>query len=366
MADKSFRKTLIWLKDSMPEPSAVRSPTGPAAQSSRQSTTSSDAPEAVMAELAPQSQDRSRHDNAVAAVPVPPDDPGKGDSPVAMQTGAKRPLYRKRWFLYGSGCLLIVLVGPVVLSMLAFSLAAMGIVPQASRVLETAGETLWMICIALTCVTFGYRLLGRHQIHRGQPDCRTSRVYSAMKIAVPVTFILAIVCINFALLIPAFLAARAAATADSSQPTQFISRDGRYLIETPSGWQESSQLLENDALICISHFGADLHMSVNAVNRSDFVEPNLQGYAANCAAQLSQSLENSETSPWNVISVNDTPALQCEVHGEIGNVRAAYLLTCVDVTDHFCLVLAWTTRSLLEENRPVLDGITRTFRRVEN
>ena len=102
------------------------------------------------------------------------------------------------------------------------------------------------------------------------------------------------------------------------------------------------------------------------MSKSDLVEPDLRAFAASRIAQLSQSLENPETMPWNAMNFNGHPALQCEAHGEINNVRLAYLLTYVDTADHFCTILAWTTRSGFEENRMELETITSTFRHVEN
>ena len=153
-----------------------------------------------------------------------------------------------------------------------------------------------------------------------------------------------------------------------SRPVRFVSQDGRYLIETPSGWQEDRLLLDlggGHALITASDFGRDLHLAVTAVSKSDLVEPDLQAYAANGVIAFSESVENPETIPWKAMNINGLPALQCTARGEFNDVRSVFLMTYVDTGDCFCTIGACATPSEFEKYRMELETITSTFRQVE-
>ena len=66
--------------------------------------------------------------------------------------------------------------------------------------------------------------------------------------------------------------------------------------------------------------------------------------------------------PWSDTQVNGLPAVQCEARGESNGVRLAYLLTCVETSEHFCAIQAWTTRSQFDRSRAELEKTTDTFR----
>ncbi|MGB3291482.1 MAG: hypothetical protein WBB01_00660, partial [Phormidesmis sp.] len=63
-----------------------------------------------------------------------------------------------------------------------------------------------------------------------------------------------------------------------------------------------------------------------------------------------------------VSSINDKPALQYEIEGEVDGVPIVYLHTTVQGTDDYYQVVGWTTQSSYRENEDVLRNIIGSFR----
>jgi hypothetical protein len=145
---------------------------------------------------------------------------------------------------------------------------------------------------------------------------------------------------------------------------RFLDRSGRYLVQATAAWQENPQLAAQGYALVISDLAQDLHLALVVDNKQDFVQLDLQAYAARRAWQFQQVLEGWQATAWRPASLGGLPAVQCEAQGAIDNMRLAYLLTCVETRDHFCGIQAWSTASRFQANRAELAAITATFQEI--
>jgi hypothetical protein len=215
----------------------------------------------------------------------------------------------------------------------------------------------------------GYALLDKYPIHPGQPPQTVHRVrwlrnaFLAGFFLLPTASFLYVVASH----LPPELSGNDSGSSGGTTglPVRFVDRSGRYLVEAAAAWRENPQLAGQACAMGISDLARDLHLAVVIESKGDFVQPDLQAYATLWASRFPQAMDDWQMTAWKATSVGGWPAVQCEAHGALNNVRLAYLLSCVETGDHFCGIQAWSTSSRFEESRAELEAITATFQEAE-
>src|SRR5262249_40266154 len=72
-------------------------------------------------------------------------------------------------------------------------------------------------------------------------------------------------------------------------------------------------------------------------------------------------LDTPTLSAPRTLTIHNRSAIQYEIHGTSKNVRVMYILTCVDGTQNYYEVLAWTVESKADANRAILHQVSESF-----
>jgi hypothetical protein len=139
-------------------------------------------------------------------------------------------------------------------------------------------------------------------------------------------------------------------------------KDGVAQITIPEDWQEVTGLNAN-ATIQVSNAPDGMYAIVISDTKADLSSSmTLDKYADLSSRKLTGSLTNlTETGP-DSITINGEQALLYEIHGEISNLRAAYLFAMVETSGHFYQIGTWTTESKFADRRATMMSIIESLR----
>jgi hypothetical protein len=142
------------------------------------------------------------------------------------------------------------------------------------------------------------------------------------------------------------------------------STDGQSQIILPNGWKEHRKL--NDAAeLQAAHLARNLYVIVLTESKEDLDNLTLEEHSAITRGRLLESLTAYEvTDPLN-FNIKGNPAVQVEIRGQAKNYNVVYLHTTVETAKNFYQILAWTSKSGFEKNRPELERVVGSFLEVQ-
>jgi hypothetical protein len=142
-----------------------------------------------------------------------------------------------------------------------------------------------------------------------------------------------------------------------SSSTVIESKDGVSEITVPAGWSEVTEL-NNNATIQASNPAQNLYAIVITDKRANLSSSTtLASYAETTSHKLSDTLTNMTQSGPESITVDGNPGLLYEFHGEIKNIKAAYLFAVVQTSGHLHQIGTWTLESDFVEKQSIMRGI---------
>jgi hypothetical protein len=145
-------------------------------------------------------------------------------------------------------------------------------------------------------------------------------------------------------------------------PLVIDSADGVSQLTVPDGWH-TAENLNNSATIQASYPAQNLYGIVITdikANMTDSVT--LATYARDRLGKLTESLTNITITGPQAITVNGKPGLMYEVHGEISNLKAAYLFAVVETDLHFHQIGVWTLETEFAAKRSTMLGVVESLR----
>lgn len=150
---------------------------------------------------------------------------------------------------------------------------------------------------------------------------------------------------------------------NTSNTKVITSTDGLTQVTVPDNWQDNLDL--NDiASLQAGNARQELYLIVISENKSDFVDMDLEQYSEQTIGNILDSLQSSEVSEPETMTINGHQALQKEIRGVIDNLRVIYLHTSIESAENYHQVLVWTLQSQSEKGLPVLRDVVQSFTEV--
>ncbi len=150
---------------------------------------------------------------------------------------------------------------------------------------------------------------------------------------------------------------------NTSNTKVITSTDGLTQVTVPDNWQDNLDL--NDiATLQAGNARQELYLIVISENKSDFVDMDLEQYSEQTIGNILDSLQSSEVSEPETMTINGHQALQKEIRGVIDNLRVIYLHTSIESAENYHQVLVWTLQSQSEKGLPVLRDVVQSFTEV--
>lgn len=147
-------------------------------------------------------------------------------------------------------------------------------------------------------------------------------------------------------------------------PTVLTSPDGRFQLTVPGDWRKETELNEQ-ASMQASHRVRETYVVVLSESKSDFAdEMTLERFTSTTRNNMLAGIRSAQSAEPQPVTINGNPALQYELRGVIEGLNAVYINTTVETPEHYHQIITWTLPSRLEQNRPTLLEVTRSFKEV--
>lgn len=153
---------------------------------------------------------------------------------------------------------------------------------------------------------------------------------------------------------------------DKSQSPQTIRcTDGKCELTVPGSWSAQTALNEQANLQAANPF-AEQYLIVIAESKADFTgKMNLDDYKEIILENVRATVTDPVISDGRTVVVNGYPARQFEVAGSIKNIKANWIYTLVDAPKNYHQILAWSTASKFEANKPILLEAINSFKELD-
>jgi hypothetical protein len=147
-----------------------------------------------------------------------------------------------------------------------------------------------------------------------------------------------------------------------THPTVLTSKDGKFQLTVPAGWQERSSL-SGIASIKAANLYQEAYVIVIEESKADFTgEMTLDKFTEITRNGMLKKVTEGDSTPPLPVTINGIPGKQYALEGVINNVKISYLVTAVETSSHFCQIVTWTLRSRIDQNQSVLLRVTNSFR----
>lgn len=153
---------------------------------------------------------------------------------------------------------------------------------------------------------------------------------------------------------------------DEDNANGFIAKSAskQTQITVPWGWDKDSTL-NKDADIGVSSYHDESYVIVLNEKKSDFdSETTLEDYCTLVNEVMMEGIDNVEVSKPEEKSINGYDSRQLEIRGRVEGVDVAYLITFIETDNYYNQIIAWTIDDRYEQNKPVLQEITRSFKEI--
>jgi hypothetical protein len=138
--------------------------------------------------------------------------------------------------------------------------------------------------------------------------------------------------------------------------------DGQSQITAPDDWKVMPELNDVAELEAGNEI-KEQYLIVLTEPQSD-IDGDLQHYADLVVDNIRSSVEGPNVSKSKPIKINGQPALQYTISGTVDKIEAIYLLTLVEGKTNYYQIISWTLGSMEDENLPLLEEVTKSFREI--
>ncbi|HSE41536.1 MAG TPA: hypothetical protein VLH08_12315 [Acidobacteriota bacterium] len=139
------------------------------------------------------------------------------------------------------------------------------------------------------------------------------------------------------------------------------STDGCCSVTVPGSWKEEKEL-NAQANLQASNRLKELYIIVISESKEDFQEMTLERHSELTRTEFAKSLTTPEVSEAAFVTVNKNNGVQYQISGAINNVKIVAFHTTVETPKYFHQILAWTIKSRLEKNKPILQSVIESFK----
>ena len=151
-----------------------------------------------------------------------------------------------------------------------------------------------------------------------------------------------------------------------TEPTVVSSSDEVSKVTAPEGWLEvGADLKPPAASIFIGRELKELYLLVVSEPKSDAraVEiTTLEEFSELVRAQLIGRFISPTVSSPERVTINGMDAIRIELKGKTEGIDLFYIHVCVEGENHYHQISAWTLSGLEKNNRPILEGVIKTFK----
>ncbi len=150
---------------------------------------------------------------------------------------------------------------------------------------------------------------------------------------------------------------------DSNEKNSKIIRsvEGCCQIQVPGSWKEDKELNEQ-ANLQASNRAKELYIIVISEPKVDFQDMTLDSHSKLTRTEFIKSIKTPEVTGPAAVTVDNNPGVQYEISGAVNNVKIVALHTTVETDEHFHQILAWTIKSRVEKNKPILQNVIQSFK----
>jgi hypothetical protein len=159
------------------------------------------------------------------------------------------------------------------------------------------------------------------------------------------------------------LAERLSNSSDEKQKTVH-STDGCCAISIPESWSEEKELNAKANLQAANRV-KELYCIVLSESKEDFENMTMEHHSEMTRTAFMKSLSGSAISGPVSLTVDQNPAIQYEISGASNNVKIMALHTTVESQKYYHQILAWTIKSRVEKNKPILQKVIQSFKEVK-
>jgi hypothetical protein len=143
------------------------------------------------------------------------------------------------------------------------------------------------------------------------------------------------------------------------------STEGCCVVSVPGSWNEEKELNAKANMQAANRL-KELYIIVISEPKEDFEEMTLENHSELTRAGFMKSLKGAQITGPVSLTVNKNPAVQYEISGSSNNVKIVALHTTIESEKYYHQILAWTIKSRIEKNKPILQKVVQSFKEVSS
>ena len=173
-----------------------------------------------------------------------------------------------------------------------------------------------------------------------------------------------VLCVSLLMLMPACALLDRAGGRGSGTPSVLTSPDGRFQLTVPGDWRKETEL-NQQATIQASNRVRETYVVLLSESKGDFTdEMTLERFTKATRDNMMAGVRSAESAEPTPTNISGNPALQYEIRGGVEGLNIVYLITTVETPEHYHQIITWTLPSRLEQHRPTLLEVTRSFKEL--
>jgi len=147
-------------------------------------------------------------------------------------------------------------------------------------------------------------------------------------------------------------------------PKVVTATDNKCQLTVPGNWQTRTDLHE-EAALQTANLLSDQYAIVISESKADFNEDILlEDYTDLLKRSTKMKVSDVTFTESKLLEINGYPASQYEAEGSVDKIKIKWIFTVINAPKHFHQVVAWTTPSRFEQNKPVLTEVINSFKEL--
>lgn len=148
---------------------------------------------------------------------------------------------------------------------------------------------------------------------------------------------------------------------ESQKPKVLECTDRKCLLTVPGSWKTETGLNDEANFQAGNRFADQYAIVISDTKQDVSDEMTLDDYAELIIENFKTKVENVEQTDSKTMTINGYQAKQMEFSGVIDKMKIKWIYTFIDTPNNFHQIMAWTSISRYEANKPVLLEVINSF-----
>ncbi|WP_248722960.1 hypothetical protein [Seonamhaeicola sp. ML3] len=154
---------------------------------------------------------------------------------------------------------------------------------------------------------------------------------------------------------------------------QTIAIDSVFKVDVPN-YMKPLPNLNPEAVLQYGNIYKDAYLVVIQENKEEYINlfkelgeynpelPVIENYKNVQKEMLKESINNARISEYGLTNINNKPARQIKVFGEVEDVEAAYIIAFVEGKEDIFMLMNWTVKNKFQKHENAFEYVNGTFK----